>query len=86
MAEFELVSPSRERLPQYAAALETGWAPNNLRNVSDVAFLRDLLSPNVPVILRDGRRVRRSPLELWWLCSAERRARFQRRTEELRRT
>ena len=31
---FKLVAPSIERLPQYAAALERGWSPDNLRGVS----------------------------------------------------
>jgi len=94
---FELVRPSRERLPQYAAALERGWSPNNLRDVSDEqlsairkdpeAFLRDLVSLDVPVILPDGRRVPRLPFHVFWLWDGEfcgaASLRFQRGTEDL---
>ncbi len=32
--ELRLVPPSEEMLSAYAAALEKGWSPNNLRDVS----------------------------------------------------
>ena len=94
---FELLPPSRERLPQYAAALQAGWSPNNLRNVSDEqlmairkdpgAFLRELVSLDVPVILPDGRRVPRLPFHVFWLWDGEfcgaASLRLQHGTEEL---
>jgi predicted acetyltransferase len=94
---LQLVPPSRERVPQYAAALKQGWSPNNLRDVSEEqltaigkdpeAFLRDLISLDVPVILPDGRQVPRLPFHVYWLWDGEfcgsASLRFQRGTEEL---
>jgi predicted acetyltransferase len=94
---FELVAPSIERLPQYAAALVRGWSPDNLRDVSQEqlaairkdpeAFVRDAVSLDVPVILPDGRKVPRLPFHPFWMWDGEfcgyTSLRFQRGTEEL---
>jgi predicted acetyltransferase len=94
---LQLRPPSLDQLPQYAAALERGWSPNNLRDVSAThlaairadpqAFLRDLVDVNVPEVLPDGRKVQRLPFHLFWLWDGEfcgsASLRFQRGTDEL---
>jgi len=74
----ELAAPSLERLPQYAAALERGWSPNNLRDVSaeQLAALRANPEKFVAdvnprsggtITLNDGRVVPRLPGEVFWI-------------------
>lgn len=78
----ELVTPSLERLPQYAAALEKGWSPNNLRDVSGeqltgiragaAAFIADLTRREGGTItLGDGRVVPRLPGQVFWIWDGE---------------
>ena len=78
----ELVVPSLERLPQYAAALEKGWSPNNLRDVSgeqlaaigaDAAAFIASLNPREggTITLGDGRVVPRLPGPLFWIWDGE---------------
>ncbi len=77
-----LVAPSLERLPGYAAALEQGWSPNNLRDVSgeqlaairaDAAKFIANLNPREggTVALGDGRVVPRLPGPVFWIWDGE---------------
>jgi predicted acetyltransferase len=79
---IELVVPSLERLPRYAVALEQGWSPNNLRDVSGeqlatiradpAAFLVSLDPPEGGTItLGDGRVVPRLPGPVFWIWDGE---------------
>ena len=81
MHPVRLVAPGPERLPQYAAALERGWSPNTMRDVSGEqlahlrsdpdGFLASLTDPNGTVVLADGQRVPRLPSHLFWLDDGE---------------
>lgn len=74
---LRLVSPSLDRLPEYAAALETGWSPNNERDVSGEqlvlyrrdpgALLHELTRQDGAITLGDGRVVPRLPSRSFWL-------------------
>ena len=77
-----LVPPSLERLAHYAAALEQGWSPNNLRDVSgeQLAAIRAdgekfvaSLNPRAggTVTLADGRVVPRLPGPVLWIWDGE---------------
>jgi len=79
---LSLVAPSLERLAQYAAALEQGWSPNNLRDVSgeqlaairaDAAAFVASLNPRAggTVTLNDGRVVPRLPGPVFWIWDGE---------------
>jgi hypothetical protein len=69
--ELRLVLPNATMLPDYAAALERGWSPNTVRDVSAeelaalrrdrAAFLRDLIDDNGTVPQPDGSRLPRIP-------------------------
>jgi predicted acetyltransferase len=94
---LHLVPPGMALLPQYTAALEQGWSPNNLRDVSATqlaairadpqGFLRDLVDVNVREVLPDGRKVARLPFHVFWLTDGEfcgsASLRFQRGTDKL---
>jgi predicted acetyltransferase len=94
---FELLAPTRELLPHYAAAVARGWSSNNVRDVSGEhlaairedpeAFLRDLVDVNTLEPLPDGRKVPRLPFHVFWMWDGEfcghASLRFQRGTEEL---
>jgi predicted acetyltransferase len=94
---LELLPPRLALLSQYAAALERGCSPNNLRDVSATqlaairtdpqAFLRDIVDVNVPEMLPDGRKVQRLPFHVFWLSDGEfcgsASLRFRRGTDEL---
>lgn len=79
---FQLVRPSRDRLPGYVAALRAGWSPDTTRDVTadqlaviedDAdAFLR-LLRGEMPgtVRLADGRAVARLPGQVFWMWDGE---------------
>jgi hypothetical protein len=79
--EFSLRPPYRDLLPSYIAALETGWSPSTIRDVSSEqlaaicadadAFLTDLNRPGAPLTLADGRRVSRLPGCLLWMWDGE---------------
>lgn len=79
---LELVQPSMDRLPLYAAALERGWSPSTTRDVSAeqlaaiqadaAAFLRDLTRTRGGTIaLPDGRVVPRLPSRVLWMWDGE---------------
>jgi predicted acetyltransferase/GrpB-like predicted nucleotidyltransferase (UPF0157 family) len=81
-AAFRLVRPDLKALPEYVAALERGWSPDNLREaetareelekiradpVRFVALLDDALAEGGPVTLPDGTVVPRLPGFRRWL-------------------
>jgi len=77
-AAVELVEPSLDRLPGYVAALETGWSPSAIRDLSGThldairadaeAFLSDLTRPEGgTVTLADGTSVPRLPGRVFWI-------------------
>ena len=79
--ELRLVVPSGVMLPSYAGALERGWSPSTLRDVSSeqlaalrhdpAAFLHDLTDEAGTVPQPDGRRLPRIPFRLFWLSDGE---------------
>ena len=82
---MNLVWPTLDHLASYAAALERGWSPDNLR--SEVAreqlariaadrdgFLRSLVDVEArggPIVLPDGTTVRRLPGFVRWMWDGE---------------
>lgn len=77
-ATVELIEPSLDRLPGYVAALETGWSPSAIRDLSGThldairtdaeAFLRDLTRrEGGTVTLADGTSVPRLPGRVFWI-------------------
>ncbi len=73
-----LVEPSLERMPGYVEALETGWSPSAIRDLSGPhldairtdarAFLRDLTRhEGGTTTLADGTSVPRLPGRLFWM-------------------
>ncbi len=81
-ATVELVEPSLDRLPGYAAALEAGWSPSTTRDVSGEqldairadaeVFLRDLTRrEGGTVTLADGTSVPRLPGRVFWMWDGE---------------
>ena len=74
---MQLVEPSLDRLPSYVAALETGWSPNNVRNVSveqlaairesPAAFIAGLSMQGGTVSLPDGTSVPKLPFIARWI-------------------
>jgi predicted acetyltransferase len=77
MTTFALETPSLARLPDYARALEQGWSPNNVRDVSgeqlaairaDAAgFIAGLLEQRGTVKLPDGSEVPKLPSRIGWM-------------------
>ena len=76
-----LVEPALLYLPGYTAALERGWSPNNLHDVSaeqlaairaDAAsFIASLLSQAGTVKLPDGSEIPKLPSRIRWLWDGE---------------
>ncbi|MGE0718870.1 MAG: GNAT family N-acetyltransferase [Alphaproteobacteria bacterium] len=77
---IELVVPALAHLPSYAAALERGWSPDNMRDVSGeqrdqiskdpTGFLASQDDPEAragPVVLPDGSSVPRLPSIRRWI-------------------
>ena len=81
MATFTLETPSLARLPAYTQALERGWSPNNVRDVSgeqlaliraDAAgFIASLLDPSGSITLPDGSEVPKLPSRTGWMWDGE---------------
>ena len=86
MSALRLVRPAAEHLPQYVAALEAGWSPDNIRlavaAAEDLAkikadaadFLAQLDDPagrGGPITLPDGRVVPRLPGYRRWIWDGE---------------
>jgi predicted acetyltransferase len=79
--ELRLVAPNAAMLPGYAAALERGWSPSTMRDVSleqlaelrrdAAAFLHDLTDENGTVLQPDGSRKPRIPFRVFWLWDGE---------------
>ena len=78
---MQLVVPSMDLLPSYVAALETGWSPNNVHNVSAeqlasirenaVAFIVGLSMQGGTITLPDGRMVPKLPFIARWMWDGE---------------
>jgi predicted acetyltransferase len=82
---MQLVWPSREYLPSYAAALERGWSPDNLRQATAreqlasiaadpdafLASLVDIEAAGAPVTLPDGTKASRLPGYSRWMWDGE---------------
>jgi predicted acetyltransferase len=86
MDEMKLVWPSPEHLPSYAAALERGWSPDNLRGEAAareeleriaadakgfLASLVDIAATGSPIRLPDGTTVPRLPGYRQWMWDGE---------------
>lgn len=80
-SRLRLLEPSSVLLPSYAAALETGWSPNNVTNVSaeqlaasradPAAFLAELTRQGGTITLPDGVEVPRLPFITRWMWDGE---------------
>jgi len=81
-ATVELVEPSLDWLPGYVAALEIGWSPSAIRDLSGKhldairvdarAFLSDLTRrEGSTVTLADGTSVPRLPGRVFWISDGE---------------
>ncbi len=80
-ALLQLVEPALTYLSGYEAALEQGWSPNNVRDVSGeqlaairadaAAFIGSLLSQTGTVTLPDGTEIPKLPSRLRWLWDGE---------------
>jgi predicted acetyltransferase len=80
-SDLRLLSPSRDQLPGYAAALAVGWSPDTTRDVSGEqlaalrrnpeAFLFDLTRQDGTLVNAAGRKVRRLPGRVLWLDDGE---------------
>ena len=78
---MQLVEPALEHLPSYAAALATGWSPNNVTNVSaeqlaavqrdPSAFLSGLMQQGGKIALPDGTIVPKLPFISRWIWDGE---------------
>ena len=74
---MQLIVPSMDHLSSYVAALETGWSPNNVRNVSaeqlaairenPVAFIAGLTMQGGTITLPDGTAVPKLPFIARWI-------------------
>lgn len=78
---LRLLEPSLDLLPGYTAALERGWSPNNVRDVSAehlseiradaTSFLASLLSQTGTVKLPDGTEIPKRPSCVRWMWDGE---------------
>ena len=78
---LKLVEPAFAYLPGYTAALERGWSPNNVRDVSSehlaairsdgTAFIASLLSQGGTVTLPDGSQIPKLPNRVRWMWDGE---------------
>jgi len=78
---MQLIVPAMDRLSSYVAALETGWSPNNVRNVSEeqlaairenpVAFIAGLTMQGGTITLPDGTAVPKLPFIARWMWDGE---------------
>jgi predicted acetyltransferase len=78
---FRLVKPGQKYLSSYRSALERGWSPNNVRDVSAEhldairadpdAFLRDLIAQTGTIPLPDGRHVPKLPSVMQWMWDGD---------------
>ena len=80
-ALLQLVEPALTYLPGYEAALEQGWSPNNVRDVSGeqlaairadaAALIASLLSQTGTVTLPDGTEIPKLPSRVRWVWDGE---------------
>lgn len=78
---MQLVAPALDYLPSYVAALEKGWSPNNVRDVSGeqldairengVAFIADMTVQGGTITLPDGSNVPKLPFIARWMWDGE---------------
>ena len=78
---MQLVEPSLDYLPSYAAALATGWSPNNVTNVSaeqlaaiqrdSADFIASLAVQGGTITLPDGTMVPKLPFISRWMWDGE---------------
>ena len=83
---MQLVRPAAEHLPSYAAALERGWSPDNVRGIvasreelarirddagAFLASMEDLEGKGDPIHLPDGTLARRLPGFRRWMWDGE---------------
>jgi predicted acetyltransferase len=78
---MQLVEPALEHLPSYAAALATGWSPNNVTNVSaeqlaaiqrdPAAFVAGLTEQGGTIARPDGTIVPKLPFIARWMWDGE---------------
>jgi predicted acetyltransferase len=78
---LELVEPNLAQLPSYADALELGWSPDNVRDVSKeqlqairsdpAAFIEGLLQQGGTITLPDGSEVPKLPYRRRWIWDGE---------------
>ena len=78
---MQLVEPSLDYLTSYAAALATGWSPNNVTNVSaeqlaairegPAAFIADLLRQGGTITLPDDTVVPKLPFIARWMWDGD---------------
>ena len=78
---MQLVEPALDYLKSYAAALETGWSPNNVTNVSaaqlasiredPAAFVADLTRQGGTLALPDGTVVPKLPFMARWMWDGD---------------
>jgi predicted acetyltransferase len=76
-----LEPPGVARLPHYVAALERGWSPNNMRDVSKEQLalhrkgperlLEELTRQDGTINIGGGRRVQRLPSRVFWIFDGE---------------
>ncbi len=85
LSNFELVYPAESHLPSYAAALEQGWSPDNLRPEAGreeleairrdpakfIAEQVDREANGPPIDLPDGRQVARLPGYHKWMWDGD---------------
>jgi predicted acetyltransferase len=74
---LRLLPPSLEKLPEYEAALATGWSPDTTQDVSaeqlaaiardPAAFLAELTRQDGTIRQASGREVPRLPSRVYWL-------------------
>ncbi len=78
---MQLVVPAMDHLPSFAAALETGWSPNNVTNVSaellasirenPAAFIAGFSAQGGTITLPDGKIVPKLPFIARWMWDGE---------------
>ncbi len=78
---MQLVVPAMDHLPSYVAALETGWSPNNVRDVSGeqlaairenaAAFIGGLSLQGGTITLPDGSNIPKLPFVARWIWDGE---------------
>jgi predicted acetyltransferase len=78
---LQLVEPDLARLPAYADALERGWSPNNIRDVSKeqlqairsnpAVFIEEVLRQGGTIKLPDGSEVPKLPDRPRWMWDGE---------------